>query len=222
MDLLDTCNGPQTAGDVGRRGTAAAKRQPAKCPGNELNRIVVWKLKLWMIILTIFLLIFFVIVLSIVLCSVVYEDEDEKFDRGSFVVPRLYNGTFRLINQNYTADLRLMKSPQSLELSSHLQKKLYDVYTSSPALGRYISSVGVTSFSNGSITVHFWLMFHMPQDHTELVQHTLSRSMVHSVLRQSLYEQEIEPWEPLYIDPASSLMAVGNTTSSGQSNHFAS
>uniref|UniRef100_A0A3B3QII1 SEA domain-containing protein n=1 Tax=Paramormyrops kingsleyae TaxID=1676925 RepID=A0A3B3QII1_9TELE len=169
-----------------------------------------------MVILIIFLVIFLVIVLSLVLYSVVYQDEDEKFDRGSFVVERLYTGTFRLINQNYTEDLHLMKSPQSTELSRYLQKKLGDIYTSSPALGRYFSSVGVKNFSNGSITAHFWLMFHMPQDHTELVQHTLSRSMVQNVLRQSLYEQEFKPWEPLYIDPASSHMAGESLVLSAQ------
>ncbi|XP_023695209.2 TPA-induced transmembrane protein [Paramormyrops kingsleyae] len=222
IDLLGARNGPQIAGSVGDRGTAAAERRSANSPWNELNRIVIWKLKLWMVILIIFLVIFLVIVLSLVLYSVVYQDEDEKFDRGSFVVERLYTGTFRLINQNYTEDLHLMKSPQSTELSRYLQKKLGDIYTSSPALGRYFSSVGVKNFSNGSITAHFWLMFHMPQDHTELVQHTLSRSMVQNVLRQSLYEQEFKPWEPLYIDPDSSRMAVGNTTLNGQSNDFTS
>ncbi|KAG7471177.1 hypothetical protein MATL_G00121650 [Megalops atlanticus] len=179
---------------------------------SNFNDVVVWKLKLWMVIALVFLLIIAVIVLSLVLYSVVYTDEDDTFNCELFVVPRIYSGTLRLVNQEFSEDLRSPTSPQSQALSTQLKKKLSDLYSSSPALGRYFSSAGMYEFRNGSVTAYYWLKFLIPQKHSQLVRYTLSREMVYNVLRQHLYDQGPDPEEPLYIDPASAYMEVGNST----------
>ncbi|XP_036393352.1 TPA-induced transmembrane protein-like [Megalops cyprinoides] len=186
--------------------------QKKKCLYSNLNEVVVWKLKLWMVISLIFLLIITVIVLALVLYSVVYTDEDDTFNRELFVVPRIYSGTLRLVNQEFSEDLRSPTSPQSQALSTQLKEKLSDLYSSSPALGRYFSSAGMYEFRNGSVTAYYWLKFLIPQEHNQLVRYTLSQEMVYNVLRQYLYDQEPDTKEPFYIDPASAYMQVGNTT----------
>ncbi|XP_036381624.1 TPA-induced transmembrane protein-like isoform X2 [Megalops cyprinoides] len=182
----------------------------------DLNTVVLWRIRLWMVVLLLFVVIATVIVLSLVFCSVPHDDEDDKFDRESFTVPRYYSGTLRLVNQNFTAELLSLKSPQSQVLSGQLEVKLSDLFSSSPALGRYFSAAGMSSFSNGSVTASYWLKFLMPQEHAQLVRYTLSREMVYSVLQQHLHDQEPRPWDPLYIDPVSVDLKVGYSTLEAQ------
>ncbi|KAG7483921.1 hypothetical protein MATL_G00043360 [Megalops atlanticus] len=183
----------------------------------DLNRVVFQRIRLWMVVLLLFVVIAVVIMLSLVFCSVPHDDEDDKFDRESFTVPRYYSGTLRLVNQNFTAELLSLQSPQSQVLSGQLKVKLSDLFNSSPALGRYFSAAGMSSFSsNGSVTASYWLKFLMPQEHAQLVRYTLSREMVYSVLRQHLHDQEPRPWDPLYIDPASLDLDVGDSTLEAQ------
>ncbi|KAI1893640.1 hypothetical protein AGOR_G00125790 [Albula goreensis] len=178
-----------------------------------MNRVVVCGLRLWMILVLILLLITaLVITLSLVLYSVLYEDEDDTFDHESFVVPMFYSGTLSLVNQNFSANLPSALSNQSLALSNQLKEKLSHIYSSSPALGRYFSEVGMYIYRNGTITAHYWLKFLMPLDHEELVHYTLSQEMVYNVLRQHLYDQEVNTDQFLYIDPATVYMEVGNRT----------
>ncbi|KAL4647722.1 TPA-induced transmembrane protein isoform X2 [Arapaima gigas] len=178
----------------------------------SLNETVAWKLKLWVVIALIFLVIFLLIILSLVLYSVLYEDQDDKFDRSLFTVPQYYSGMFKLVNQEFIVELLSPSSPQSQNLSAQLGNKLSDLYTSSPALGRYFSGAGVSSFSNGSITAHYWLKFLLPPEHDKLLRYTVSREMVFNVLRQHLYDQDPDPQDLLYIDPSSLQMEVGNST----------
>ncbi|KAG5837454.1 hypothetical protein ANANG_G00239420 [Anguilla anguilla] len=174
----------------------------------RLNRKVVWRLRLWMIIALILLVVaILAIVLGLVLWEVLYEDEDDKFDRKSFVVPLFYNGSLRLVSQDVPEDL--LTSNQSRAL---IEKELYSLYNSSPALGRYFSGVGLTTVRNGSVTANYWLKFLMPQEHKQLLRYTLSREMVYNVLRQHLYDQEPGAGPLLYIDPAAIHMEGGNGT----------
>ncbi|KAJ8405883.1 hypothetical protein AAFF_G00313200 [Aldrovandia affinis] len=206
-------NSATQAGDTLPRGEAGPVNQyRCRTVLSELNEVVVWRLRLWMVIVLIFVVIAAVIVLSLVLYSVVYEDEDEKFDQGSFTVPQYYSGTIRLVNQNFTAALLSPTSPQSQVLSNHLREQLSKPFSSSPALGRYFSSAGTSAFSNGSVTASYWLKFLMPLEHGQLVHYTLSKEMVLNVLLQQLYDQEPHPWDPLYIDPAFVSLEVGNST----------
>ncbi|KAI1903817.1 hypothetical protein AGOR_G00031110 [Albula goreensis] len=197
------------AGDRLQEGqTSPAVQSKTRKVLSDLNAVVVWRLRLWMVITLIFALIIFVIVLSLILCSVLYVDEDEKFDRASFTVPRLFKGTLRLVNQNFTAALLSSDSPESLALSENLREQLSKVFSSSPALGRFFNSAGTSSFSNGSVIASYWLKFMLPPDQGELVQYTLSREMVRGILRQQLYDQELHPQDPLYIDPTLVQMEV--------------
>ncbi|XP_071372453.1 TPA-induced transmembrane protein homolog [Centroberyx affinis] len=155
-----------------------------------------------MVIIFIFLLIAAVIGISLGVCSVIHEDVDEKYDSSSFEIPRYFNGSFRLTNQIFTAELLTPSSNQSQALSTELREKLADLYRSSPALGRYFSTAEVYAFRNGSVVAQYRLKFLMPAEHDQLEKFTLSREVVYNVFRQFLYDQEPET-EPMYIDPLS-------------------
>lgn len=140
--------------------------------------------------------------------TVIHEDVDEKYDPASFVVPLYFNGSLQLPFQTYSAELLSSMSNQSQTLSTELQKKLSDLYNSSPALGRYFSRAEIQAFRNGSVVAQYRLMFLMPKQHDELNRFILSREMVYNVLRQHLYDQEPEELGRLYIDPATLEMEV--------------
>ncbi|KAK6296336.1 hypothetical protein J4Q44_G00324780 [Coregonus suidteri] len=154
---------------------------------------------LWKVLCLIFL-IALVIGVSVIVCL---DDVDEKYDPALFKLPRHFNGSFRLTNQIFTPELLSPASNQSKALSSQLKEKLSDLYSISPALGRYFSSAGISDFRNGSVVADYWLRFLMPLNDAELEKFTLSREMVYNVFRQSLYDQDPELNHPLYIHPAS-------------------
>ncbi|XP_015197530.2 TPA-induced transmembrane protein homolog isoform X2 [Lepisosteus oculatus] len=162
-----------------------------------LDKPVFWKCKLWMVILLVFIVLATTFALSLVLYSVVYEDEDEKFNLESFVVPLCYNGTLRLVNNTFE------DSEQHQALSRVLEEKLSGLYSSSPALGRYFSNVTIHNFSNNSVSTSYWLRFMVPQEHNQLVRYTLSEEVVLNIFRQYVYDQEPEVEERLKIDPLS-------------------
>uniref|UniRef100_UPI003AAB73CE TPA-induced transmembrane protein homolog n=1 Tax=Centroberyx gerrardi TaxID=166262 RepID=UPI003AAB73CE len=207
---------PGSNGDTHPSGHAAEAQEPFLASANthtqeqissvckiktDLNEVIFWKVRLWMVIIFIFFLIAVVIAISLAVCSVIHEDVDEKYDPSSFEIPRYFNGSFRLTNQIFTAEL-LTPSNQSQALSAELQGKLADLYRSSPALGRYFSTAEVYAFSNGSVVAQYRLKFLMPAEHDQLEKFTLSREVVYNVFRQFLYDQEPET-EPMYIDPLS-------------------
>ncbi|CAL8351748.1 unnamed protein product [Lota lota] len=172
-----------------------------------LNEKVFWKCRVWMAILFILIFIIAVIVISTVLCSVLREDVDDTFDRSSYEIPRDFNGTFRLTNQVSAEELLTASSNQSQVLATQLQKKLYGLYSDSPALGRYFSNAEIYDFRNGSMEAVFSLSFLLPrEDQEQLQRFTVSREVVYNVLRQSLYDQDTNPPGPLYIDPSSLQM----------------
>ncbi|XP_031647159.1 TPA-induced transmembrane protein isoform X4 [Oncorhynchus kisutch] len=171
----------------------------------------------WMILIFLIFLILLVIGVSFAVCLGIHDDKDEKYDPALFELPRCFNGSFRLTNQIFIPDLLSPASNQSKALSSQLQEKLSDLYSSSPALGRYFSSVEISDFRNGSVQADYRLRFLMPLNNTELEQFTLSREMVYNVFRQSLYDQDPELNHPLYIHPASLDMQVGSVTSESRS-----
>ncbi|XP_059931640.1 TPA-induced transmembrane protein [Gadus macrocephalus] len=171
-----------------------------------LNAKVFWKCSVWMTILFLLFFIAAVIFISIVLCSVFRKDPDDTFDRSSYEVPRDFNGTFRLTNQ-VSAEELLTSSNQSQVLASQLQKKLYGLYSDSPALGRYFSNAEIYDIRNGSTEAVFGLSFLLPRaDQERLRSFTLSRQLVYNVLRQALYDQDTNPPGALYIEPGSLQM----------------
>ncbi|XP_050190073.1 TPA-induced transmembrane protein isoform X2 [Myiozetetes cayanensis] len=101
------------------------------------RKVVFWKCKLWMVITSIFLVIFFVILISLILYSNVYTDEDDYWDPDAL----LNSGSFH----NFSGTLELMCGLPHV-FSEDITKRLTEVYSSSPALGRYFRSAQVISF----------------------------------------------------------------------------
>ncbi|XP_070762300.1 TPA-induced transmembrane protein homolog [Enoplosus armatus] len=170
----------------------------------ELNDFVFLKVRLWMVIIFIFLLIFAVIIISLFVCSAIHEDVDENFDRSLFTVPRYFNGSFELPNLTFTEELLTLSSNESQALTADLQQKMADLYTSSPALGRYFSKAEISAFRNGSVIADYQLTFLMPEEQQDQLRNfTLSREMVYNVFRQFLHDQEPDESGQMYIDPVS-------------------
>lgn len=62
---------------------------------------------------------------------------------------------------------------------------------------------------NGPVMADYQLNFLIPEEgQDQLRNFTLSREMVYNVFRQSLYDQEPNESEPMYIDPVSLKMVV--------------
>ncbi|XP_040901399.1 TPA-induced transmembrane protein homolog isoform X2 [Toxotes jaculatrix] len=212
----------QVNGNNGEAGLSSHTAEAQRNPGNtltpqetgsihrirrELQEKVCWKVRLWMVIAFIFLLIIVVIIISLAVCSAIHEDVDEKFDSSLFKVPRYFNGSFQLPSLIFTEDLLDFSSNKSQEYTADLQKKMADIYTYSPALGRYFSKAEIHAFRNGSVVANYQLTFLMPEEQQdELKKFTLSREMVYNVFRQFLYDQEPQSSGLMYIDPLSLKM----------------
>ncbi|XP_061682683.1 TPA-induced transmembrane protein homolog isoform X2 [Syngnathoides biaculeatus] len=173
----------------------------------ELSKVVCGKVRLWMVLVLLAFIIPAVVLGSLAWCSAMYDDPDEKFDRSSFRVPRLFNGSFSLPGLTFTEDLLSVSSNQGRALAGNLQGKLSTLYKSSPALGRYFSKAEIYALRNGSVIAEYRLTFVMPEEHEEQLRNfTLSREMVYNVLRQFLYDQQgrdASSSSSLYIDPVS-------------------
>ncbi|XP_069017380.1 TPA-induced transmembrane protein isoform X1 [Embiotoca jacksoni] len=170
----------------------------------ELNENVYKGVKLWMIIVIIFLLIPVVIIVSLLVCSAIHEDVDEKFDPSLFKVPQYFKGSFQMPNLVFTEELFTLSSNESQALAAHLQNELSDIYSSSPALGRYFFKAETYAFRNGSVIADFKLTFHLPEEQQDQLRNfTLSKEMVYNVFRQFIYDQQPAESGTKYIDPVS-------------------
>ncbi|XP_063060862.1 TPA-induced transmembrane protein [Engraulis encrasicolus] len=170
----------------------------------------VWKeLELWKVLLILLGVFILVIILSIYLSTVIYSDPDEKFDVSSFVVLRVFSGSVSMVNQNFTKDNATLH-----EHAIRLQNKLNQVYTSSHALARYFNTSRVKTLRPGSLIIDFCLQFRMPLDSDQLVRYTLSSEMVSNVLRQHLYEEDMdsEADDPQRVLPTSVTIQDGGAT----------
>ncbi|KAM9811719.1 TPA-induced transmembrane protein-like [Syngnathus typhle] len=200
------CNGETMPSErVATEEISSSKESAVDRVKRELKKVVCGgKVRLWMVLLMLLVVLVAVILISLSLCSVVYRDPDEKFNRSTFRVPRLFNGSFVLPGLNFTEDLLSFSSNRSRDLTGDLQGKLSNVYTSSPALGRYFSKAEIHTLRNGSVIAEYQLTFFMPEEHQEQLRNfTLSRKMVYNVLRQFLYAQDRAAPSALYIDPVS-------------------
>ncbi|XP_041887468.1 TPA-induced transmembrane protein isoform X4 [Corvus kubaryi] len=117
--------------------TLDAQTRKERDPWKSCRNVVFWKCKLWMVITTIFLVIFLVILISLILYSNVYTDEDDYWDPDEL----LSSGSFH----NFSGTLELMCVLPHFS-SEDITKRLTEVYSSSPALGRYFRSAQVISF----------------------------------------------------------------------------
>nr|XP_055051925.1 TPA-induced transmembrane protein isoform X1 [Misgurnus anguillicaudatus] len=169
----------------------------------ELNEVAVWKLKKWMVILIVLLLIALIIAVSFIVCAAGHVDEDETYDRSSFVVERFFRGNFTLANSFISHPET--QAEEREKLLEELKHQLTTVYNSSSALARYFSSVTINSFSDD--TAQFELQFIIPSENEQLVRYTLSREMVKNVLFQHFYDQD-PAGNSLYVKPTSLTMEV--------------
>ncbi|XP_068022152.1 TPA-induced transmembrane protein isoform X3 [Melanerpes formicivorus] len=161
------------------------------------RNVVFWKCKLWMVITTIFLVFFLVILISLILYSNFYTDEDDYWDPEALLNCRNFSGT-----------LELMCGLPHLSFED-ITKRLTDVYSSSPALGRYFRSAQVVYFSNETSTVFYQLEFSVPPSTEGFMENTMDPDFIRNVLRQSIYDED-EAFNPgssecdkLKLDPTS-------------------
>ncbi|XP_013868225.1 TPA-induced transmembrane protein [Austrofundulus limnaeus] len=165
----------------------------------ELNEKVYRECRVWMLIPVICAVIVAVILISMAVCAALHEDEDEKFDRSLFTVPRHFNGSFQISSQPVSNETQVLVD---------LQDKLSDLYKSSPALGRYFSQAHTFPFRNESAVVLYQLTFVLPEEQQEELRNfTLSLEVVRNVLRQFLYDQDPGDSGSAFIDPASLKMS---------------
>ncbi|KAJ7320383.1 hypothetical protein JRQ81_019894 [Phrynocephalus forsythii] len=151
------------------------------------SKTICWKCKLWMVAaVSIFFLIIIVTILILFFSPVVYIDEDEYWDPDSIA-----NGN----HHNFSGMLRIhCAAPSDWKydlLSEYLHKRLTDVYSDSPALGRYFISAEVISISEENSTVSYHLWFSVPSDETEeFMKYRMSKNFLMNVLRQDIYDKE--------------------------------
>ncbi|XP_066477372.1 TPA-induced transmembrane protein [Tiliqua scincoides] len=154
------------------------------------SEIVFWKCKLWMVITSMFVLLIIVIILSLTFHSVVYIDEDEYWDPELIASGHHHNfsGTIKINCAN--PDQLLSESASNL-VSEHLSKMLTDVYSDSPALGRYFISAEVIPVRYGNKTAaSYQLCFSVPPETEDFMRYQMSKEFVMNVLRQNIYDQE--------------------------------
>ncbi|KAM9019799.1 TPA-induced transmembrane protein isoform 1-T3 [Ara ararauna] len=145
------------------------------------RNVVFWKCKLWMVITTIFLVFFLVILFSLILYSNVYTDEDDYWDADAL----LNSGNYH----SFSGTVELMCGLPHL-FSEDITKKLTDVYSSSPALGRYFRSAQVVYFSNENSTVFYQLEFSVPPPTEGFMENTMNPDFIKNILRQNIYDED--------------------------------
>ncbi|XP_042812467.1 TPA-induced transmembrane protein isoform X1 [Panthera tigris] len=164
-------------------------------PWSSCNKKLIGKCKLWMVIASVFLGLIVVIIISLCLIGAIYIDEDENE-----ILELSSNKTF----------LVELKIPEDCvteeELPHQLRKRLTDVYSSSPSLSRYFTSVEVMDFSSENATVAYHLQFGVPSEDDSFMKYMMSKELVLGILLQDLHDQRVSGCETLGLDPASLLL----------------
>ncbi|XP_066891458.1 TPA-induced transmembrane protein isoform X1 [Kogia breviceps] len=161
-------------------------------PWNSCNKNLVGKCKLWMVLASLFLGFVIVIIISLCLTGVTYVDEDENE-----ILELSSNKTF----------LVMLKIPEECvteeKLPDLLTKRITDVYSSSPALSRYFTSVEIIDFSGENSTITYHLHFGFPSEDHNFMKYVMSEELVLGVLQQDFHDQNVPGCETLGLDPAS-------------------
>uniref|UniRef100_A0A8C3X982 SEA domain-containing protein n=4 Tax=Passeriformes TaxID=9126 RepID=A0A8C3X982_9PASS len=158
-----------------------AQTRQERDPWRSCRNVVFWKCKLWMCITTVFLVVFLAILISLILYSSVYIDEDDYWDPDEL----LSSGNVH----NFSGTLELMCGLPHFS-SENITKRLTEVYSSSPALGRYFRSAQVISFSNESSTVIYQLVFSVPPSTEGFMENTMNPDFIRNILRQNIYDED--------------------------------
>ncbi|KAJ0063971.1 hypothetical protein NL108_014493 [Boleophthalmus pectinirostris] len=171
----------------------------------ELREKVCKVCPLWLVLILILVTVICLVFISLAVCRALYEDIDDKYDPTQFGMCRDFSGSVQLPNFNSSEELPNLTSDGSQSLTRELENKLNVLYRDSPALGRYFIKSQIYEFSDGPVTALFRLMFRMPEEEEggQLEHFTLSKEMVYNVLRQFLYDQELDPSDHMYIETTS-------------------
>ncbi|XP_030892135.1 TPA-induced transmembrane protein [Leptonychotes weddellii] len=127
------------------------------------------------------------------LVTYVDEDADEILELSS-------NKTFLVV-------LKVPEECATEEGLPHLlTERLTDVYTSSPSLSRYFTSVEMTDFSDENATIAYHLQFGVPSEGEGFMKYRMSKELVRGVLLQNLHDRGVPGCETLGLGPASLLL----------------
>ncbi|XP_039712761.1 TPA-induced transmembrane protein isoform X2 [Pteropus medius] len=164
-----------------------------KSPQSSCNRKLIRKCLLWMVF--IFLVLITVIITSFFLIKATYVDEDENE-----ILELSSNKTFLVI----------LKIPEEClaeeELPHLLTKRLTDVYSSSPSLSRYFTSVEVMDFSGENATITYHLQFGVPSEDDGFLKYMMSEELVLGILLQDFHDRNMSGCETLGLGPESLLL----------------
>uniref|UniRef100_A0A2D4MD12 SEA domain-containing protein n=1 Tax=Micrurus spixii TaxID=129469 RepID=A0A2D4MD12_9SAUR len=186
------------------RAAAAAETSILK----SCSSIIFWKCKLWMVITSVFLLLNLLITLSLILYSVVHIDEDEYWDPELIASGKQHNFS-GIVNIKCPNPNVLLSETAYDVFSTNLNKRLKDVYSYSPALGRYFTSSEVTSFSGENNTASYYLQFLVPPESADFMKYRMSKEFVMNILRQNIYDKQnisdldIPECTDIILDPSS-------------------
>ncbi|XP_066196688.1 TPA-induced transmembrane protein [Sylvia atricapilla] len=190
-------NGEESETDRDQPPNAGTRQE--RDPWESCKKVVFWKCKKWMVITTIFLVLLLVIVISLILYSTVYTDEDDYWDADEL----LSSGKVH----SFSGTLELMCGLTNFS-SEDITKRLTEVYSSSPALGRYFRSAQVLSFSNENSTVNYQLLFSVPPSTEGFMENSMNPDFIRNILRQNIYDEDtLNPGtsecDTLKLDPTS-------------------
>lgn len=159
-----------------------------------------------MVLASVFLSFILVIIIGLCLTGVTYIDEDENE-----ILELSSNETFSV----------MLKIPEECvseeELPDMLKKRVTHVYTDSPALNRYFTSVEVMDISGQNATIIFRLHFRVPPEDASFMKYVMSEEFVLGVLQQNFHDQNIAGCETLGLDPGSLCFYDKLSTSGRQS-----
>nr|XP_008265182.1 TPA-induced transmembrane protein [Oryctolagus cuniculus] len=164
-------------------------------PWSSCNKNVVGRCKLWMAIASVFLGLIVVIIISLCLVGVTYVDEDENE-----ILELSSNKTFFI----------MLKIPEDCmteeQLPQLLTRRLTDLYSTSPSLHRYFTSVNIADFSGENATVTYHLQFGVPSEDDAFMRYMMNEELVLGILLQDFHDQNVSGCESLGLDPTSLLL----------------
>ncbi|KAM4887411.1 TPA-induced transmembrane protein [Thomomys bottae] len=158
-------------------------------PWSSCNRNLIGRCKLWMAVVSVFVGFILVIILGLILTGVTYidEDEDEILELSS-------NKTFFMM-------LKIPEECVPEETLPHLlQERLTDVYSKSPSLSRYFSSVGIANFSGENATITYHLRFMIPKEEDSFMMYMMNEELILGILLQNFHDQKVPGCENLGLD----------------------
>ncbi|XP_073929208.1 TPA-induced transmembrane protein [Castor canadensis] len=162
---------------------------------SSCNKNVIGRCKLWMVIVSIFVGLIIVIIIGLCLTGVTYVDEDEN--------------EIRELSSNKTFFL-MLKIPEECvtekELPHLLTERLTDVYSKSPSLSRYFTSVKIVDYSGKNATAIYHLQFGVPSEDADFMKYMMSEELLLGILLQDFHDESVPSCESLGLDPESLLL----------------